>query len=72
MTEEKRKLWFSQKQADDIAKNDPNKELTFGTLEDGSVVEYTDATFIGSDSSPGWDDAIMLGIGTFHHFQKRS
>jgi len=67
MAEEKFKLWFSQKQKANRKRNEPDRKTVFGILEDGSIVEYTEATAIGSDSSCNWDDAKLLGIGDYHH-----
>ena len=69
MAKKKHKLWFSQKQKDSRTseRNSPDRKTPFGILEDGSIVEYTEATAVGSDSSCDWDDAKLLGIGNYHH-----
>ncbi len=67
--EKKFKLWFSQKQKDFFEREIPKRKITFGILEDGRIVEYTEAILIESDYSSNWDDAQFLGIGRFHHLE---
>jgi len=61
----KYKLWFSQKQKR-VDQEDPSpKGQIFGLLENGKVIEYTEAISIDSDQRPIWDDAVLLGVGDF-------
>lgn len=62
-------LWFSQGQKNEAMED--NKALVFGKLkEDESIVEYTEARRV-EDDVPDRKDAVSLGIGDFHHREKR-
>ena len=66
------KFWFSQNQANQSVKNNPEGKNTFAKLKKGGIVQYTQATFPDSTShSSNWDDIKLLGIGSFDHCEQR-
>ena len=66
-------LWYSARQYAALRKT--GRDRTFGKLaEGGRIVEYTELiSFEMLKENPGdicpVDDAKLLGIGSFHHFQ---
>lgn len=65
-------LWYSKKQYKDLRES--GRDRTFGRLAvGGKIVEYTELiSFEMLQENPGdvcpVDDAVFLGIGSFHHF----
>lgn len=58
-------FWFSKKHRQNM--NQMGRPLAYAKLEDGEVVEYTDALDADSGDKPEWPDAEFLGRGAHSH-----
>jgi len=66
-------LWYSQKERNIL--KDRGRDRTFGELPDGRIVEYTELISMTAlqenpEDTCGFDDAVFLGMGKFHHWEK--
>ena len=65
MTDEKYDLWYSPTQQRHML--DRGADVLFGQLENGQIVEYTQAVKVGNPLTNIFDDSAYLGRGMFHH-----
>ncbi len=61
---DKSHLWFSETQLQHLLEDDNLRKPCYGKLEDGRVVQYTEARI--SNDKPPFDDVIYLGVGEWY------
>ena len=60
-------LYYSRQQQEQANTLDNDSCRVFGKLENGKIVEYTEATLTKHSN---WEDAVYLGVGYFHHVEQ--